>query len=195
MSAQREFPLVLQLDKAGNPQAWIDHEASCYHYAKGNVAWAMGEVEFDVRGGTSAKTGKQSILTINTIVALKGELNKKAIMHYTRVPLSNKTLFSRDANTCAYCGDHFASHSKLSRDHIMPVSRNGPNGWNNVVTACHPCNKRKDNRTPDEATMPLMYVPYVPSRHEWLILANRKILADQMEFLMKNVPANSRLRQ
>jgi hypothetical protein len=41
--------------------------------------------------------------------------------------------------------------------------------------------------------MPLLYVPYVPNRHEAFILSNRKILADQMEFLLRGVPRHSRL--
>ena len=46
----------------------------------------------------------------------------------------------------------------------------------------------------EQARMPLLYVPYVPSQHEAFILRNRRILADQMEFLMAGVPAGSRLR-
>jgi 5-methylcytosine-specific restriction endonuclease McrA len=81
----------------------------------------------------------------------------------------------------------------LTRDHIIPVSRGGINTWMNVVTACSSCNKVKDNRTPEEAHMPLIYVPYAPNRAEYLILQNRKILGDQMEFLIKQVPKESRL--
>jgi len=63
----------------------------------------------------------------------------------------------------------------------------------NVVTACRACNQRKGNRTPEEAHMHLLYAPYVPNRAEFLILANRRILADQMEFLLASVPRSSRL--
>ena len=41
--------------------------------------------------------------------------------------------------------------------------------------------------------MPLIYVPYVPNRNETFILTNRRILADQMEWLLGGVPAHSRL--
>jgi 5-methylcytosine-specific restriction endonuclease McrA len=63
----------------------------------------------------------------------------------------------------------------------------------NVVTACRPCNHRKSSRTPEQAHMPLLYTPYVPSLWEDFILRNRRILADQMEFLMAHVPSSSRL--
>jgi len=192
MNTVRELPLVLQLDVSGNPQQWITYETSAYHYAKGNVAWAMGEVDFDLRGGICAATGIQSILTINTIIAIKGHPNPKAMKHYNRVPLTNKTLFRRDQNLCAYCGTTFST-SRLTRDHIHPVSRGGLNKWTNVVTACAGCNKAKDDKLLANTNMQLLYVPYVPNRAEWLLLQNRKVLADQMEFLMKRVPKVSRL--
>lgn len=48
---------------------------------------------------------------------------------------------------------------------------------------CRECNQAKDARTPEEAGMKLLAVPYTPNLAEYLILQNRKILADQMEFL------------
>jgi hypothetical protein len=42
--------------------------------------------------------------------------------------------------------------------------------------------------------MELLYAPYVPNRAEYLILTNRRILVDQMEFLSQHVPVQSRLR-
>ena len=51
----------------------------------------------------------------------------------------------------------------------------------------------KRNRTPDEAGMQLLYAPYVPNKAEYLILTNRRIFADQMEFLAQHVSAHSRL--
>ena len=190
-----ELPLVLQLDVSGNPLRWIIYEKSAYYYAKDRVAWSMGQVDFDLHGGTSALTGKQSILTVNTIIAVREENKNKSKKHFainTRVPLTNKALFRRDQNICAYCGNDFSSKD-LSRDHIMPVSKGGPDIWTNVVTACTSCNKRKDNKTLEQAGLELLYVPYAPNRAEWLILHNRTILADQMEFLMKLVPKESRL--
>ncbi|MEJ0034909.1 MAG: hypothetical protein WDO68_02285 [Gammaproteobacteria bacterium] len=63
----------------------------------------------------------------------------------------------------------------------------------NLVAACKACNNRKANRTPEAARMQLHYVPYVPNRYEAFILSNRKILADQTEFLLQGVPKNSRV--
>ena len=188
----RDLPLVLQLDVAGNPHQWITHEKAAYYYTKGLVAWSMQQDDFTLFGGTSRMTGEQSTLTMDTIIATKGQVNSKQYAQMNRVPLSNQTLFRRDQHVCAYCGNEFKMRD-LSRDHIKPVSQGGPNIWMNVVTACHACNKHKDNRTPEEANMELLYVPYIPNRAEYLILQNRKILADQMEFLISKVPQESRL--
>ena len=72
-------------------------------------------------------------------------------------------------------------------------ARGGRDAWTNAVTACRRCNTQKGGRSPDQAGMPLLYVPYVPNRHEHFILRNRRILADQMEYLLAGVPKTSRL--
>ena len=70
----------------------------------------------------------------------------------------------------------------------MPLSKGGRDIWENVVTACFHCNSRKGGRTPQQASMPLLAVPYRPSWIEHLILSNRHILADQMAFLKSHLP-------
>ena len=107
-------------------------------------------------------------------------------------PLNNRELFQRDRFLCAYCGT-LVHGAKLTRDPVVPFSRGGRDVWMNVVTACRPCNERKSDRTPDQAHMELRYLPYVPNRAEYLILTNRRILADQMEFLEQHVSVQSRL--
>jgi hypothetical protein len=137
-------------------------------------------------------SGARSSITASTIIAIKGKA--LAIRSFNNVPpLSNRELFHRDRHVCAYCGGVFSS-SRLTRDHIIPFSRGGRDTWMNVVTACRACNERKSDRTPEQARMELLYAPYVPNRAEYLILTNRRILADQMELLSQHVPAQSRLR-
>jgi 5-methylcytosine-specific restriction endonuclease McrA len=93
---------------------------------------------------------------------------------------------------CAYCGRAF-NYFRLTRDHITPLSRGGRDTWMNVVTACRHCNGHKRNRMPEEAGMELLYAPYVPNKAEYLILTNRRIYVDQMEFLRQHVAAHSRV--
>lgn len=186
----REHPLILQLDVAGNPCDWITYEDAAYYYAKDLVAWTPTEEGFTIYGGENRVTGQTSSMDMNTIIAVKGEIGPRAIH---RIPsLNNQILFRRDAHICAYCGNEFKTED-LTRDHVHPRSRGGADIWTNVVTACGGCNKHKDARTPEEANMKLLYVPYAPNRAEYLILKNRSIRADQMEFLKARLPKESRL--
>ena len=85
----------------------------------------------------------------------------------------------------------------LTLDHIIPRSRGGTLRYENVCTACVSCNTRKGVRTPDEAKMPLVYVPYRPNlAEEFLLMAlgRHRILADQHDFLVAGVGKNSRLQ-
>ncbi len=194
VSSISQLPLVLQLDKAGNPNRWITYEDSAYYYSKERVAWAMGQVELTIFGGTNAESGNRSKLTMNTIIAISGEISEKQQrVLYGTPPLTNKAMFRRDCNICAYCGDDYTV-SNLTRDHVHPKSKGGIDRWENVVTSCGPCNKIKDDRDIDNIpNMELLYLPYAPNRAEFLILQNRRILEDQMEFLIKRVPKESRL--
>ena len=98
----------------------------------------------------------------------------------------------RDRHTCAYCGGQFAER-ELQAEHIVPDSRGGPYTWMNLVAACAGCNGRKADRTPEEAGMPLLYLPYVPTRFESFLLEGRRIRADVHDWLAARLPKHSRL--
>lgn len=185
------LPLILALNAGGEPLSWITYQDSAFYAAKDKILWSVGQFEVRLRGGTNAITGKQSILTIDSIIALDNGTSPSAYRRDAPA-LNNRELFIRDRNVCAYCVTE-SSGKSLTRDHVIPRSKGGPDHWNNVVTACRTCNQRKDDRTPEQAKMELAYVPYIPSYNEALILKNRRILADQMEYLMKGVSKNSRL--
>ncbi len=181
---------VLKLSAQGLPQSWISLEEAVLHYAADDVRWEMGAEVAVFHGGHNAVTGLQSVITVNSIIGTKGvpTINPFEL----RSTLTNSKLFARDRNICAYCGSHF-HEDVLTREHIVPMAQKGRDHWMNVVTACKACNHRKGNRTPEQAHMPLLYAPYVPSLWEDFILRNRRILADQMEFLMAHLPRTSRL--
>lgn len=181
---------VLQLDISGRPQAWISTKEAAVLYASDAVAWTLGEPCHVLRGGYQRLTGLQSLISLHPIIAVRGAIPTRA---WRQAPaLSNFKLFARDRYVCAYCG-HRVHMELLTREHIQPVSRRGVDSWMNCITACRACNGRKGNRTPEEANMALLYLPYVPSLHEDMILRGRRILADQMEFLLASVPKSSRL--
>ena len=181
---------VLKLSAQGLPQSWISLEQAVTHYAADEVRWEAGVEVAVYRGGHNAVTGIQSKIVINSIIGTKGV---PRINPFDLKPgLTNSKLFARDRNVCAYCGNHFYEFD-LTRERIIPFGQHGQDTWMNVVTACKACNHRKANRTPEQARMPLLYAPYTPTLWEDFILRNRRILADQMEFLMAHLPRNSRL--
>jgi 5-methylcytosine-specific restriction endonuclease McrA len=181
-------PLVLTVDMAGLPQAWVALEEAITYHAKQMVAWSLGREVREFRGGWQ-RNGERSRISTKSILAIKGT---GAGAHLHAPGLTNPMLFARDRQLCGYCGKRYLVRD-LSRDHVVPVSHGGRDTWTNTVTACRSCNIRKGGRTPEQASMPLVYVPYVPNRHEHFILRNRRILADQMEYLLAGVPRTSRL--
>ncbi|MCX7180889.1 MAG: HNH endonuclease [Proteobacteria bacterium] len=182
---------VLGLDIAGSPFRWLTAERAAYHVATGKVAWSLGEPAAVFHGGVN-RSGEQSILEIPAVIALA---KSEAMVRHTQdaLPLGhdNDLLFRRDRSVCAYCGDVF-ERSRLTRDHVFPRARGGKDVWANVVTACRSCNMVKGCRVPEEAHMPLLYVPYEPCRFEHFILSGRRILADQADYLSRRLPAHSR---
>ena len=181
---------VLQLDVSGRPQAWITTREAAVIYASDGVAWTLGDPCQVLRGGLQRVTGRQSRIEVHPIIAVRGAVPSRA---WRQAPaLTNGKLFVRDRFICAYCGHRYLPED-LTREHIQPTSRGGADTWMNCITACKSCNGRKGNRLPEEAHMSLLYLPYVPSLHEDMILRGRRILADQMEFLLASVPRSSRL--
>jgi 5-methylcytosine-specific restriction endonuclease McrA len=82
------------------------------------------------------------------------------------LPLSRRTILARDGYTCQYCGAQ-PGKALLTIDHVVPRSRGGTTCWENVVTACAPCNRRKGHRTPEEAHLPS---PRHPTRPRYLAI-------------------------
>lgn len=185
---------VLKLDISGVPESWISLEDAAGYYATATVAYTLGEPMSALRGGHD-RAGCRSRIDVHPIIAVHGKSAAARLLAATpRLTRLNHKLFRRDRCICAYCGGVFA-FSALEREHVLPVSRGGQDSWMNVVSSCRTCNQLKGAKTPEEARMPLLYVPYVPTRWEDMLLQARAehIVADQMEFLRSQLPPGSRL--
>jgi len=182
---------ILALNLAGQPFRWLAAEEAVTYHAVAKVAWSVGEPVLLFRGGMK-KDGSRSLIESPPIIAVAGSEAMSRVLRES-LPLGdrNDLLFRRDHHLCAYCGDEF-HRGELTRDHVLARSRGGRDVWSNVVSACRACNERKAARTPEEARMPLLYVPYAPCRYEHFILSGRNIQADQMEYLAANLPRHSR---
>lgn len=94
--------------------------------------------------------------------------------------LSRQAVFYRDGFTCQYCGK---KTKQLTLDHIVPRSRNGAHVWENVVSACIPCNHTKAGLTPVEAKMRLRNRPAAPRPNPYYMFHHRQILEEWRPFM------------
>src|SRR5919201_5091877 len=114
------------------------------------------------------------------------------LVHYVRVPrtvkrkISRRALFARDGWRCVYCG---TGSGRLTLDHVVPRSRGGESVWENVVTACAPCQHRKRNQTLEEARMELLHLPKAPAPVLFIHLAASRIPSGWQPYLGTNTAA------
>ena len=101
------------------------------------------------------------------------------LVHYVRVPrdahrrkITRRAVFARDRWTCQYCG---GVRGSLTIDHVVPRSRGGPSSWENIVTCCAPCNRRKGDRPLTRAGMQLKTQPRAPSPQIFVHVASSTI--------------------
>ena len=183
---------VLRTDVAGMPLEWVDYRCAVRLYHAEQVAYECGRPLFRLHGGISARSGLRSVVDVSSIIATYGHGGVYPDREAYTPPLNNHALFRRDADLCLYCGQHFLV-VELSRDHVTPLSRGGRDTWTNVVTACRRCNHHKAGRTPEEAGMQLLAVPFQPTYAEYIYLKGRRVLADQMAYLQAHFPRKSPL--
>lgn len=196
MYSENDAPIsqqVLRTDVAGMPLEWIDYREAVRLYHTEQVAYTCGTHLYTLHGGISSITGRRSEVDVSSIIATRGSHQSLAEKRdcYTP-PLNNRTLFRRDANLCLYCAQRFLTRD-LTRDHITPISQGGHDIWQNVATACRRCNNHKGGRTPEQAAMELIAVPFTPNYAEYIYLKGRRVLADQMQYLLAHIPRSSPL--
>jgi 5-methylcytosine-specific restriction endonuclease McrA len=139
----------------------------------GGAALALDEVgdsyDFEIWRGLPLRDDDDGIAIVG------GALRAPRVVHllrYDRTPrvtvrLTRRNLMFRDAHQCQYCGRRPPLRD-LNIDHVLPRSRGGDDTWENLVTACRPCNLKKGWKTPDEANMRLARRPFRP---KWTMTA------------------------
>ena len=93
-------------------------------------------------------------LKLPSVIALRQFVRPNEYPAFTRF-----NLFLRDRFRCVYCG----SHRELTFDHVVPRAQGGRTSWENVATACAPCNLKKGGRTPRQAKMHIEREPIRPT--------------------------------
>jgi 5-methylcytosine-specific restriction endonuclease McrA len=106
------------------------------------------------------------VLKIPAVVRLLSAFRR----HKKPVKFSRINIYGRDKYTCQYCGVK-KSIGDLTYDHVVPRAQGGKTTWTNIVTCCESCNRRKANRTPEQAGMRLLKMPMQPSATPVLVVA------------------------
>ncbi|MEM1140109.1 MAG: HNH endonuclease [Pseudomonadota bacterium] len=96
-------------------------------------------------------------MQLPSVVCLKTYVKPARNPAFTRF-----NVFLRDNFRCQYCG----ATEELTFDHLIPRSRGGQTTWDNVVTACSPCNLRKGGRMPNQCGMTPEQHPFKPDVHQ-----------------------------
>ncbi|MGE5636053.1 MAG: HNH endonuclease [Nocardioidaceae bacterium] len=110
------------------------------------------------------------------------------LVSYVRLPrdahrrrITRRAVFARDRWTCQYCGHE---RGNLTVDHVVPRSRGGNSSWDNIVTCCAPCNRRKGDRMPTQANMVPLHHPRAPSPTIFIHVATPSIPAAWEQYLI-----------
>ncbi|MBE0415812.1 MAG: HNH endonuclease [Dehalococcoidia bacterium] len=132
------------------------------NYEPLNVSRARRAVVLLLQGKAEALENGSGVLhTPNEIIPLPSVI--RLVYLVKRPPLKKKLtrreVFRRDKYTCQYCG---RETRELTLDHVIPRHKGGRHTWENVVSACIPCNNHKAGRTPQEAGMRLIRQPFSP---------------------------------
>ena len=182
---------ILKLDVSGLPISFVTWEAAAHLMANSKVVWSMGDTAMILRGGIN-RDGIQSILELPPIISVKDKSQSWAPRN-SENQACRKVIYARDEGICMYCGE-FVTHRNATLDHIYPKSRGGEDTYQNLCLSCCDCNTRKANKTPEEAGMSLLAVPYAPNPAAKLILSGRAVMVDQMDYLIKYANLRSSLK-
>lgn len=152
---------------------FLDHE-SFIHYDMDDWIERSGSLNLPKVNTTRCSIAAPEVLLLREYQGIPGR----------RVKYSKMNVFYRDKFICQYCGQRFGKDD-LTIDHVLPRSKGGKSTWGNVVTACVSCNRKKDDRTPEQAGMKLLRAPKEPAGTNPLFCLNRtdSVLESWKKFL------------
>ena len=128
------------------------------NWQKAVTLWCQGKVEIIAHHDREVRAVSFSFKLPSVIRLLRYVRIKK---RFDYVPISRANIYARDEFKSQYCAEVFPTQ-ELTFDHVVPVSQGGRKDWENIVTCCVTCNRRKGGRTPDEARMRLIRTPRRP---------------------------------
>jgi 5-methylcytosine-specific restriction endonuclease McrA len=130
------------------------------NWQKAVTLWVQGKVEVLSRYEREVHSVSFSFRLPSVIRLLR---RVKIRRKFDYVPFSRANIYARDHYACQYCGHVFPT-GDLTFDHVVPVAHGGRKDWENIVTCCITCNRRKGGRTPEQAGMRLVRLPRRPDK-------------------------------
>jgi 5-methylcytosine-specific restriction endonuclease McrA len=143
------------------------YEPLCVVSSRRAIVLVLAEKAEPVDLGTDVVHAESISLPVPVVVRLTRYVR---VPYPAQVPLSRRAVFTRDRQTCVYCGG-----SATSIDHVVPRSRGGTHTWDNVVAACRRCNHFKGDRSLAELGWKLPHPPRTPSGAAWRLLGARAV--------------------
>lgn len=128
------------------------------NWQKAITLWCQGKVEVIAVHDREIRAVSVSFKLPSVIRLLRFVRIRR---RFDYVPFSRANIYARDNHTCQYCRHQFST-TDLTFDHVVPVAHGGRKDWENIVTCCVSCNRRKGGRTPEEARMRLVRPPRRP---------------------------------
>jgi 5-methylcytosine-specific restriction endonuclease McrA len=131
------------------------------HWRKAVTLYCQGKVEVISVYEDREIRSVSFTFKLPSVIRLLRRIRIKRRLDY--VPFSRANIYARDNHSCQYCGKPFAS-SELTFDHVVPVAQGGRKDWENIVSCCITCNRKKGGRTPAQAGMALIRAPKRPEK-------------------------------
>jgi len=147
------------------PLEWIDYKEAARLYTQEQVAYTCGSLLYELYGGTNARTGRRTVLEVNSIVATVGHTGNPGNTRHDYVPpLNNQTLFRRDAYLCMYCSQRLpraSCRAITSAPSARAARTSGPTWWRPAALQ-----QPEGLAHAEQARMQLIAVPFTPTYAE-----------------------------
>ena len=160
-------PSVLPVPSPGTTSATLllnaTYEPLCVVSSRRAIVLVLAEKAEPVDSAADVVHAERVSLPVPVVVRLTRYVR---VPYPASVPLSRRAVFTRDGQTCVYCGG-----SATSIDHVVPRSRGGTHTWENCVACCARCNHKKADKLLAELGWPLRTMPTAPRGRHWRLLA------------------------
>ena len=194
------YPLsqqILRTDVSGMPLEWVDYREAARLYHTEQVAYTCGTLLYRLYGGTCARTGLRTIVDVNSIIATLGDFGQSGKPArrclYAAAQQSDAVPARRVSVPVLRRAVYLQSAVAGPRDALQPRAATIPGAMScrHAAAATTPRLRAR----PSRQACSCLAVPFTPTYAEYIFLKGRRVLADQMEYLIAHFPRSSPLHE